>query len=315
MKKAAWLTLLGICMALQGFAQNTDAEDQLKTVKTDTILGWKKGGSVSLNLSQTSLTNWSAGGQNSVAVNSLISLFAQLKTEKSLWENYLDVGYGTLKQGDASNWWKTDDKLDFTSKYGLALKEKLYLAALVNFKSQFFDGFDYPNDSVTISTFLAPAYLVGAVGLDYKPSENLTFFIAPLTSKLTIVADEVLANAGAFGVDPAELDNNGEILKSGKQSRMEFGGYVRLFGQMELLENIGAQSKLDIFSNYLDNPLNLDINWETLIILKVNKYISGTINTHLIYDHDIKIADSETGETNPKVQFKEIVGFGLTLKF
>ena len=80
------------------------------------------------------------------------------------------------------------------------------------------------------------------------------------------------------------------------------------------------QSKLDLFSNYLDKPQNIDVNWENLIDLKVNRLISVSIFTHLVYDDDIDIItdDSATGNPvnkGPRVQFKETLGVGLAFKF
>lgn len=288
-------------------SQTTEAEKQLKTQTADTLLGWKKGGMVNLSTAQTSLTNWAAGGQSSVAVNGLLSLFASNKTAKALWENYLDLGYGTLKQGK-QDWWKTDDKIEFTSKYGYKTSEKLYVAALVNFRTQFANGYNYPNDSVKISGLLAPGYFLGAVGLDYKPGDNFSLFVAPVTSKITLVTDQDLADAGAFGVDP------------GKNAKSEFGAYLRAFLKQNLMENITFQSKLDLFSNYLHNPQNIDVNWECLLSMKVNKYIAATVSTQLVYDDDIRFAkdrnnDGVNDQPIPKVQFKEILAVGFSYKF
>ncbi len=301
------------CLLLITFAglhaQVTEAEKLLKAQKEDSLLGWKRGGVININTAQTSLTNWAAGGQSSVAINGLLSLYAHNKQEKSLWENYLDLAYGTLKQKD-QDWWKTDDRIDFTSKYGLKASDKLYYAALLNFKTQLTDGFNYPNDSVVISRFMAPGYLLAAIGIDYKPSENFTIFFAPLTSKLTFVSDDVLSDAGAFGVDP------GDHIKS------EVGGYLRAFMKMNLMENIGLQTKLDLFSNYLKDFGNIDVSWETLLSMKVNKFISATVSTHLIYDDDIGIADEDKTDINgdprvyfSKVQFKEVLAIGFSLQF
>ena len=148
-----------------GYSQITDAEKQLKTQVADSVMGWKKGGVININTSQTSLTNWAAGGQSSVSVNGLLSLHAHNKKEKSLWENYLDLGYGSLKQ-KGGDWWKTDDRIDFTSKYGLKATKNLYYAALLNFKTQMTPGFNYPNDSVKISDFLCSR--LSAVGNWYR---------------------------------------------------------------------------------------------------------------------------------------------------
>lgn len=288
-------------------SQVTEAEKQLKTQVADTVMGWKKGGVININTSQTSLTNWAAGGQSSVSVNGLLSLHAHNKKEKSLWENYLDLGYGSLKQ-KGGDWWKTDDRIDLTSKYGLKAAKNLYYAALLNFKTQMDAGFNYPNDSVKISDFLSPGYLLLALGIDYVPGKNFTVYFAPFTYKLTMVSDDVLADAGAFGVDP------------GEHSKSEFGGYLRTSFQKDLMENITLQTKLDLFSNYLKNFGNIDVSWETLLSMKVNKFISATISTHLLYDHDITIKKErkdgeDPDEYNSRIQFKEVLAVGLSMKF
>ncbi|MDH5400010.1 MAG: DUF3078 domain-containing protein [Cyclobacteriaceae bacterium] len=301
-------------------AQVTEVESKLKAQKTDTTEGWKKGGTITTNLSQVSLTNWASGGQNSVSLSGLLSLFAHRKMGNGLWENYLDIAYGTIKQGKRANWWKTDDKIDLTSKYGRKLAESWYLAGVLNFKSQLAAGYNYPNDSVVISGFMAPGYLLGAMGLDYKPNDNFTAFLAPFTAKTTFVKDQALADAGAFGVDPAILDNLGNVITAGKKVRGEFGGYVRLFYKKDLMENVSLQTKLDLFSNYLKNPQNIDVNWETLISMKVNKFISATLSTNLLYDDDVDIAvdennDGITDKSGPRTQFKEVLGVGFSYKF
>jgi hypothetical protein len=288
-------------------SQTAEAEKQLKTQQADSVNGWKKGGLVNFSTSQTSLTNWAAGGQSSVALSGLLSLYANNKQEKGLWENSLDLAYGSMKQGK-QNWWKTDDKIDFTSKYGFKTSKNLYIAGLLNFKTQFADGYNYPNDSVKISSFLAPGYLLGAIGLEFKPNESFSLFFAPFTGKFTLVTDQVLSDAGAFGINP------------GDNVFSEFGGYVRIFLKRDLMENISFQTKVDLFTNYLHNPQNVDVNWECLISMKVNKFISATLSTDLIYDDDIKIAidkndDGIIDQTGPRTQFKEVLAIGLSYKF
>lgn len=308
MKKSFLLFSLLLPVLLSN-AQVTDTEKQLKTQTVDSVEGWKSGGMINLNLSQTSLTNWAAGGQSSIAVNGLLNLHNQYKKGNELWENFLDLAYGSMKQGKQS-WWKSDDKIVFTSKYGHKMAENLYLAGLIDFRSQFSKGYNYPNDSVIISKFMAPGYLLGALGIEYRPGENFSLFIAPITGKFTFVLDDALSDSGAFGVD------------RGEKVYSEFGGYVRIFAKKDIMENISFQTNLDLFSNYMNNPGNLDVNWEVLLSLKVNKFISATISTHMIYDDDIKIEEDkndngiiEGGEKGPRLQFKEVLAIGIAYKF
>ena len=323
--KTTSLTIILLLIQLTIFGQTTEPEIDLRTLSSDTIQGWRMGGLMAINLSQTSLTNWAAGGQNSISINGLMSVFANYKKRKSTWDNSLEIGYGVLQQGKNTNFLKTDDKIDVFSKYGRQALNNWYYAALLNFKTQMQPGFNYPNDSVKISNFLAPAYILGAMGLDYKPNKDFSFFFAPGTAKVTIVNDQQLADAGAFGVEKATYDLAGNIITNGTKWRAEFGGYLRFIYSKndftsEFMKNVSITTKLDMFSNYLNNPRNIDVSWETLITLKVNKFISVNLNTHLLYDDDIKINidsndDGTVDNTGPRTQFKEILGVGFSYKF
>lgn len=325
MKKLLILFVVAMMAFNCSIAQVTEGEKTLRTVSGDTVKGWKNGGVFAMNLAQTSLTNWAAGGQNSFAISGLMSVFANYKGGKDVWNNSLDLGYGLLRQSKEVGWMKTDDKIDFLSKYGRQFSKGWYYAALLNFKTQMTAGYNYPNDSVEISNLLAPAYVLGAIGVDFKPNSYFSLFAAPLTLKTTIVNDQTLANAGAFGVDKAVYDDAGVLQTKGKMIRNELGGYIRViysrnkFNQ-EWLKNVAFTTKMDFFSNYLHEPQNIDVSWETQIAFKVNKYISVNVNTHLLYDHDINIAvdandDGIMDRSGPRVQFKEILGVGFAYKF
>jgi len=306
MKKITSLLLI-LAITIGSMAQVTDAEKALRSAPAEGENGWKKGVKMAINLSQVSLTNWAAGGQNSLAINGLLNGFVNYKQDKLSWDNTLDLGYGVIKQG-TKDFFKADDKLEFNSKLGYGLSEKISAAALINFKSQMAPGYPSPENMVLISDLLAPAYFIGAVGLDIKPCDKFSLFVSPIASKATIVMNETLAEVGAFGVDP------------GKSFRGEFGGYIRMIYGQDLMENVNLQTKLDLFSNYLNNPQYIDINWEVLLMMKINKYLSASINTQLIYDRDIEIgkdtnSDGELDDFGPRVQFKELIGVGLSFSF
>ncbi|MDI3527203.1 MAG: hypothetical protein PWR03_1386 [Tenuifilum sp.] len=313
-KKILSLQFIMLLAAITAFGQLKETTEKLKSFQPDTIKGWKKGIALGINVNQTSLTNWAAGGQSSFALNSVFSGFINYKSPNASWVNTIDLGYGILSQEDVKYIKKTDDKIDVLSKFGRKASKNFYYAALLNFKTQFSTGYNYPNDSTRtkISNFFAPAYLVGAVGMDYKPNDYLSAFYAPLTGKVTFVTDTMLSNAGAFGVE------------KGKQIKNEFGGYLRIVFskndfKTEWLKNLTLTTKLDLFSNYLENPQNIVVNWETLVIMKVNQYINVNLNTQLIYDDKVKIAkdtnhDGIIDSNGPRVQFKEIFGVGITFK-
>ncbi len=297
--KKILLSLLGIGLFLCAQAQNQEQ------AATDTIQPWKFGGITSLNFSQVALANWAAGGENSYSLNGLINLHANYKKDRSIWENSLDMGYGIIKQGEREVR-KTDDKLELSSKYGYKSNSNWYYTAALNFKTQFDKGYKYNEEEDTkreISNILAPAYLLASLGMEYKPSDAFYLFMSPLTGKSTFVLDDSLSNAGAFGVDP------------GNTMRNEFGGYIKMAVSKDIWENVTLNSKLDLFSNYAQEPQNIDVNWEVLISMKVNKFLSATINTQLIYDDDTKYIDDQGEEHGARVQFKEVLGIGLSYKF
>ena len=320
MKRIFFISACVLFLSGKAGAQVTEGEKILREQTIDTLLGWNIGGIAGLNLTQTSFTNWSAGGQNTVAGNALFSVFANYKGLNSSWDNTVDLGYGLVMQGKNNDVLKTDDKIELISKYGQRAFKNWFYAGLLNFRTQFTPGYNYPDDSTVISDFMAPGYLLGAIGMDYKPNEFFSVFIAPVSAKLTFVNYQPLANAGAFGVEPAKLDTNGNVITPGENFRLELGGYLRTQLQRELTKNVLLNSRLDLFSNYLDEPGNIDVNWNNVLALKVNDYISATLSTELIYDDDVRIPvdDNDDGipdRAGPRVQFKEVLAIGLNYKF
>jgi len=301
--KTLLFTCTMILLSVAGaIAQTTEAEAKLRKEKEGLAEGWKKGGLFSLSFTQVSLTNWAAGGQNSISGTGLANLYGDYRKGNFTWNSSLDLGYGLMRQGK-DGVIKTDDKVNFLSKAGMRAANDWYYACLLNFRTQMTPGYNYPNDTVKISKFLAPAYLLGALGIDYKKSDKFTLFLAPVTGKITIVNDDVLSNAGSFGVDP------------GKRSRSELGGYIRAAYKTDITPNIAFQTKADLFSNYLKEPQNIDVNWETLLLMKAGKFITVSFATHLIYDADILFDATEVGEGESRVQFKQLLGVGLSYKF
>lgn len=264
---------------------------------------WTVTGITGLNVSQTSLVNWSAGGENTVASNVYFNISALYRKEKSSWENTLSTELGATYT-QTQKWAKSVDKFDFASKYGYRIAPKWDFGVLGDFKTQFLKGYKKPGDAQYISRLFAPAYLALAVGADYKPNDYFSLFLSPLTGKMTFVNDDFLSNAGAFGVEP------------GKKFRFEAGAYMKAAFNKEVLKNVTLMSKLDMFTAYNKSFGNVDVNWENVIGLKVNEYIMANIHTTLIYDDDVKQLDSSGMVAGgPRVQFKEMIGVGLAYKF
>ncbi|MFZ6052776.1 DUF3078 domain-containing protein [Halocola ammonii] len=298
-------------------ADDDNSTSILQNEADTTVIGsWRMGGTLGLNLSQTYLSNWAAGGQNAISVTGLVNLFGNYKKNGHEWDNSLDLAYGILTQGDYEQVLKTDDRIEFSSKYGRRLKEKWFLTGMLNFRTQFAPGYEIEdgevNEDVKISDFMAPAYSLTALGIDFKPTDKFSVLMSPTTMKTTIVLDDSLATN--FGVE------------EGENIRFEIGGYIKIAYTTEVVENVTWQTKLDLFSNYLNNPENIDVNWENLISMKVNDFISVNITTQLIYDDDIILKKNdavlnengevvEAAEFGPGLQFKETLAVGFSYKF
>lgn len=281
---------------------------------------WKRGGLGAINFNQVSFTNWAGGGQNSMSGAAYLSVFANYAKDKTSWDNLLNLAYGLTKIGDAKVQ-KNEDKIDFNSKYGYkAGQSKFYYTFLFNFKSQFANGFTTPEDSVPISKFGSPAYLLYSLGMDYKPNDNFSLYFSPITGKTLLVMDQTIADAGIYGNDPLTVDANGNITH-GKKTLTQVGAYLRAAYKKDVMTNVNLQTKLELFSNYLKNPENIAINWEVLLAMKINKYLTANLGTQMIYDDIIKVPITKqvngvtTTETGKRVQIKEVFGIGLSYKF
>lgn len=318
--------LLAFFIAVCGSAsaQTPAPVDTTKKAPADTVVpNWKRGGLVGFNFTQASFTNWAAGGINSISGQFLFNTYANYKKGLTTWDNILDISYGLTKQGTSETVRKADDKFDISSKYGqYAFKKVWYYSVLANFRTQFQPGYTYQGDTARtlISDLMSPAYLIVAVGLDYKPTDKFSIFTAPATAKYTFVYNQTLADAGDFGVEKAIYDTAGNRLIPGRNVRQEFGGYFRMQYRGDIMKNINMLAKLELFSNYLVRPQNIDVNAEVMLTLKVNKFITANLNMQAIYDHDINIAvdnnkDGVIDGAGPRLQFRQVMGIGLAVKF
>lgn len=277
---------------------------------------WNFWGNSVVSTSQAQFSNWQGGGENSIAISTSLSLSLAYTSEKFNWETYFDAGYGIMLQGREGKWFKNDDRIDLTTKFGLRANDKWFYTGLVSLGSQFQPGYYNLGDEKPISEFMAPGYVMGSLGFDYVPSSKLSVFLGPVTSKNTIVLNQDLANQGAYGVEPGEYDYfTGEYLTLGKKFRSEAGGTVRVeYIEPRIVKNIGVQSRLVLFSNYIENPGNIDVDFENTFNLHVNEFITTNLILHFIYDDDIQIALDELGErTGPRLQFKQVLAVGLNI--
>ena len=282
-----------------------EANKEIKKNPNDTIPSlWKKGGLFNLNFNQAALSNWSAGGdKSSISLTALLNVFAFYKKGKHSWDNTLDLTYGVVSTTSLGRR-KMDDRIDAVSKYGYRVGKSWYISGLFNFRSQFAKGFAYAeNKKVMTSDFLAPAYVLLSIGMDYKPNDNFSVFLSPATARWVIVTDDSLSAAGAYGVDP------------GKKSKFEFGAFASINYKHKIGNNSLYQTKLDLFSNYLHTPQNIDIYWTNLLAVKMSRILSMSLSVDMIYDNDVKRVKKDGTAGGASAQIKEIFGIGLAIKF
>lgn len=303
--KKVLLSALAIMLCIASFAQ-----DELPQ-------GWSHKGNFGLNFGQSSFTNWAAGGQNTVNGQGIFNYEIHYLKDKFKWDNTLNTALGYSYFDFKKKPIKTDDKIEFTSLATLKATEHLNYGVELAFRSQFAYGFDYTKDSTHyISKFLAPAYISLGLGIEWVPNPHFSLYFSPITGRITIVNDDYLASIGAFGVN--ELDKNDTVVHTNyAKVRYEFGARAVAKFQYPLAKNIDFNSKLELFSNYLKNPQYIDIDWQNMLVLKVNDWLNCNLSTHLIYDRDIPFYDENNVKIEgSKVQFKEVlaVGFMVNLK-
>ncbi|SEQ49718.1 Protein of unknown function [Hyunsoonleella jejuensis] len=284
---------------------------------------WKQSQKASIDLSQVSFTNWNAGGTNSISALLGYQYTANYKDKFFFWNNGLRIGYGVNKQ-DSRELRKTDDIFEITSNLGHqpTPDSKWFYSARFNFKTQLTNGYSYPDTSNPISRLMAPGYLFFGGGMEYgKNIEELSFYASPLTLKATFVLDQELANAGSFGVDPAVFDENGNIIREGSNIRREVGILITNGYAMDLAKNIKATNLLSVYSDYLNNFGNIDVDWRVNFDFKVNSFVRATLESHLRYDDDVKTiepsatVEGEFDESGARIQWKQFLGIGIAVDF
>lgn len=315
------------CILIYGFSFYSYSQETITDSivnKADSIpTNWKHINRASLDISEVAFVNWNSGGSNSIS--GLLGLEFQRNFQKDhmVWENRAMIKYGINKQQE-QDVRKTDDILELHSRFGFR-KDTIsnwYYSANFSFKTQFTNGYNYSNsDSQAISKFMAPAYLFLGVGTVYgEHIESFSAYLSPITLKTTFVLDQTLADAGSFGVIPAEYDLEGNKLRKGKNSREEIGILITSSYESKLVENILVRNLVSLYTDYLNDFGNVDIDWEVVLDFKVNNYVRATLGSHLKYDNDIKIItdeneDGETEYSGAKIQLKQLLGIGVLVDF
>lgn len=295
--KTLILSLALTTISLIGYAQVAP--------KVDTTKRWTIHGENTLLINQSSFSNWSSGGVNSIAGNILFNYDFNYKKEVWSWDNKVILGYGLSKQQDAGTR-KNDDRIILNSLLGRKASQYWLYTFYANFQTQFAKGYNYStNPQTLISNIFAPAYLTFGPGFAYKRSDNFRINISPAAARIIMVTDQTLSDAGAFGVDP------------GKKSKFQFGASLDAYYKVNLVENISLENTLKLYADYLDKPGNIYTDYTANLFMKVNKFVTVNAGVQLIYDDKTKIPYVDNGVNRDKkaLQVKQIFGAGVTYKF
>ncbi len=344
MKKMYFSLLLAAGLSTMANAQIGKLDEEvdllkklLETTNKDTV-AWLHGGVLQIGINQGLLHNWAAGGEvSSLTTNGVFNGYLTRLYHRHVWSNNLDMTYSLFYAH--SNQFvprKMDDRIDFTSKYGIQLDtgNGFYITTLFNFKSQFTRGFDYSLPDWELnpaSDFMSPAYFTLALGLEYRKGTDLTLFFSPAAARITTASTRytTLAPEGAFGIE------------FGKTSRFEFGAYFSGRYRVDITPDISYRTRVDLYSNYLakdrkddlgnivkrDNPGNVDVLWDNLVSWKLARFFSVVVGATFIYDNDLPYSPTyvdEAGLTQTKneptkgmgwIQMRQLLTLGFEYRF
>jgi hypothetical protein len=270
----------------------------------DSTKAWTRGGNISFLFNQSTFDNWLAGGENNFSGNLGLNYDFNYKKNDWTWDNKIIAEYGILQTKNAEFEKKTNDRLELNSLVGKKASGEWYYSGFLNFRTQFTDGYNYTTDAngkevrTKFTEFMSPGYLTFGPGMLWKKSDNLKVNIAPATSKMTFVCDDFTSYAGYvdgsyFGVD------------KDKSMRYELGFYASGYYKFNLMENISMENILNVYSNYLEDPQNIDIDYQMNIVMTINKYISANFTFHTIYDDNAYVG----------FQTRQVLGIGVNYGF
>ncbi len=336
-----FIATIGLCFGITIAQAQLKKADEIRaalaTTNKDTT-AWAYGGFLNFGMNEGFLHNWAAGGElASFTVNTIFSGHLDRLDHKAIWSNNLDITYG-LNYTYSTSFipHKTDDRIDFTSKYGTRIDtgKNWYFSGLFNFKSQFTKGYNYAVadwQKSSTSKFLSPAYFTTAIGFEYRKGSDVSLFISPVAGRLTLVDKYYtsMSQQGAFGVD------------YNKTMKYEFGAYVSGRYLVNINKNVKFKTRLDLYTNYLakdskdsvgnivkrDDPGNIAVLFDNLFTFKVHKYLNLAFGATFIYDNNLPYNKYKAGTTNPPalktepgrdigwLQVNQLFTFGIEYKF
>lgn len=257
---------------------------------------WAKDGKVTFLFNQSAFSNWVAGGESTIAGNLGVNYSFNYKKDKVLWNNRIVASYGLTNSKNSEFTKKTDDILELNSLVGIKAKGYWSYSFLLNFKTQFAKGYDYGKDvngketRTEYSNFMSPGYLLLGPGMLWEKNPNFKFNLAPLMSKFIFVDKNfTLPNDAYFGV------------QEGESMRYELGFSAAAYAKFNIMENVSMENILALYSNYLEDPQNIDLDYTMNLVMSINKYLSANLIFQTIYDDNAYRG----------FQIREVFGIGI----
>jgi len=263
---------------------------------------WSTRGNVAILLNQTGFSDWVGGGTNNFSGTLKFDYEWEYRDKGWDWLTNVESAYGLAKYKNAPFARKIDDRILIQSIVGKEFTKNLSFSAFFNFTSQIGNGYKYKKDSnnneireLTTSIF-SPAYFQLGSGFLWKKDEKLWVNYSPIATRLILVSkkftQDLTGNDTYFGVLP------------NKSSRYELGANLTFHSEGDLLENIKYKQDLKLFSNYLEEASNIDLDYLLQIEVDINPFLSTQLIFQLIYD-DNAIS---------RLQVREVFGVGVQLK-
>lgn len=281
---------------------------------------WERVNEFTLDISEVAFVNWNAGGTNSISGMYGMNVVRIYRNKGFRWDNQFRFRYG-INQQEGQELIKTDDDLEFISSFGYEVSKNSnwFYSGKLSYKTQASRGFNYPDTEVSISEFMTPGYIFLGIGSKYAQlDESFELYLSPITQKSTFVLNQRLANEGAFGVRSAVRDSSGNIIREGESSRNELGILVTNEFEQKIFENTVVVNRISLYSDYINNFGNIDVDWELTFNFKINNFMRANIGAHIRYDDDIKIREEALDGTmvdgGSRIQLKQQLGIGIALQ-
>ena len=309
MKKIILLAFF-LCLSVTIHSQSSEkdlikkTEDAAKTLDDTIKNGWKSKGKITFLFNQANFNNWVAGGENSFSGNLGIDYKIDYKKDDYTWENRIIASYGLLQTQNSTFEKKTDDQVEINSLLAKKAKGFWYYSFLVNFRTQFTAGYVYSKDvngaeqRQESTNFMSPGYLLFGPGMFWRKNDNLKLNFAPLTSRFTFVDSFYTSVPGYVNYSYFGVETNKSVL-------YQLGFNATAYYKFNIMENVSAENILSLFSNYLKEPGNIDINYNLKVVMKINKSLTANLDFQVIYDDDAFAG----------FQTREVFGLGVNYNF